>query len=278
MNRVLTALVIATAALSSATVAAADDAAPDANATVSTISQAAGLGPGDTAPLDFPGVRTIRRGKPIPKNYALHSVHVTATPGSFEAAAIYRAVCPKGSVLTGFAIGKPFANFLITDLAEYDGKHRAVFANTYFRGHKAEDGYHYFACRALRGTAPAPVAGSAPSTATVTSAPALGAGDIAPWDVPGVRAIRRGKPIPKGYTLPGFSVTVHNGDIAVGGWLTAGCPGKTRLRSFAISGDVGFSIPAASPNYVGRRSARVDAYRGRLANADYNGTIYAVCR
>jgi hypothetical protein len=47
---------------------------------------------------------------------------------------------------------------------------------------------------------------AASTTIQVSAAPSLRSGDLAPVSAAGVRAIRRGQPIPAGYTLVGQSV------------------------------------------------------------------------
>jgi ABC-type glycerol-3-phosphate transport system substrate-binding protein len=50
-----------------------------------------------------------------------------------------------------------------------------------------------------------------PTQVTVTPVTTLHAGDKAPGDAPGVKAIRRGKTIPAGYKLPGQKVDITRG-------------------------------------------------------------------
>ena len=112
------------------------------------------------------------------------------------------------------------------------------------------------------------------TTATVREAPTLKAGDRSPFDVAGVRAIRRGKTIPSGYRLPGRTVTVDMSGPGAGAALRFTCPAPKRLRSFATTGTAGFSV--VDPDYPGKRSTVVVSL-GRSGRTT-TGTIYAVCR
>jgi hypothetical protein len=133
-------------------------------------------------------------------------------------------------------------------------------------------------CSAIAAGATAAAAQDAPappaSTVTVRQAPALRAGMTSPFDVAGVKAIRRGKPIPSGYALVGRTVTVNRaaGAPAAGAALRFLCPGHKRLRSFAVTGSAGFA--ATDAHYPGKRSTVVTSLTDRNAT----GSIYAVCR
>ena len=107
-------------------------------------------------------------------------------------------------------------------------------------------------------------------TITIGPRTVLTAGDEAPFDAPGVRAIRRGRPIPSGYRLIGREVS--GGAGGVGAAIRFTCPTGTRLRTFGVTGRVGFT--ATRDDYVGRRSTIVVS----LGPARQSGTIYAVCR
>jgi hypothetical protein len=110
-----------------------------------------------------------------------------------------------------------------------------------------------------------------PTLVTVEPAAALSAGDTSPFDVPGVKAIRRGKAIPAGYVLIGQKVTIKRGKIPAGASLFFKCPGNKRLKSFATTGKAGFS---AYQNYVNHRQTYIGSFMAR----DATGTVYAVCR
>ena len=115
----------------------------------------------------------------------------------------------------------------------------------------------------------------APSRVTVTPAPTLKAGDMPPGDVPGVRAIRRGKPIPAGYVLVGQTVAATRGATAAGAYLRFRCPDAKRLRSFVASGRVGF---VADRTYAGHRETFVGSFPPFGKDTQVSGTLYAVCR
>jgi hypothetical protein len=117
----------------------------------------------------------------------------------------------------------------------------------------------------------AAAAAEGPTEVTVEPAPTLTAADKAPFDAAGVRAIRRGKPIPAGYVLIGQKVTIKRGKIPAGATLFFKCPGSKRLKTFGTIGRAGF---VANRDYVDHRQTYVSSYSGR----DTTGTIYAVCR
>ena len=112
---------------------------------------------------------------------------------------------------------------------------------------------------------------SGPTQITVEHAVSLKAGDKSPFDAAGVKAIRRGKPIPAGYVLPGLKVTIKRGKVAAGASLHYLCPDNKRLKSFATVGQAGF---ASRQTYLNHRSAWVESFRTR----DGSGILYAVCR
>ena len=120
-------------------------------------------------------------------------------------------------------------------------------------------------------TATAAAAAAGPTQVTVEPAPTLNAGDTAPFDAAGVKAIRRGKPIPAGYVLIGQRITIKRGDIPAGATLFFKCPGGKRLKTFDTSGTAGGTA------YYEYRNHR-QAYISSFSNFDAVGTIYAVCR
>jgi hypothetical protein len=120
-------------------------------------------------------------------------------------------------------------------------------------------------------SATAVAAPDGPTQVTVEPAATLTAGDISPFDAPGVKTIRRGKAIPEGYVLLGQKVTVKRGKLTAGASLFFKCPASKRLKSFATTGDAGFS---ARTTYVNHRQTYIDSVR----NIDAIGAVYAVCR
>jgi hypothetical protein len=121
--------------------------------------------------------------------------------------------------------------------------------------------------------------GPVPTRVAVTDAPALTAGQRAPFDAPGVRAIRRGRPIPRGYVLVGQTVDITRGTRggnakSAGAALTFRCPGTKRLRTFGVVGNAGFSAPT---DYVRHRQTRVFSFAPPTLD-HATGTLYAVCR
>ena len=130
-------------------------------------------------------------------------------------------------------------------------------------------------CLAALGGAGVAVAADGATDIKVTTAPTLSAGQTAPFDAAGVKAVRRGKPIPAGYILVGQKVDVQRGAKSAGAALTFRCPGTTRLRTFGVVGNAGFT--AVDRNYPGHRQTAVMSFPPpRLAHA--TGTVYAVCR
>ena len=121
----------------------------------------------------------------------------------------------------------------------------------------------------------AAVAADGPTNIKVSAAPTLGPGQSAPFDAPGVRRIRRGKPIPAGYRLIGQQVEIARGAKSAGAALTFRCPRGKTLRTFGIVGNAGFS--AVNRNYAGHRQTTIVSFAPpTLAQA--SGTVYAVCR
>jgi len=130
-------------------------------------------------------------------------------------------------------------------------------------------------CLAAIGGAGVAVAADGATDIKVTAAPTLTAGQTAPFDAAGVKAVRRGKPIPAGYVLVGQTVDIQRGAQSAGAALTFRCPGAKRLRTFGVIGNAGFT--AADRNYPGHRQTAVLSFAPpRLAHA--TGTVYAVCR
>jgi hypothetical protein len=124
---------------------------------------------------------------------------------------------------------------------------------------------------ALAMSATAVAAPAGPTQVTVEPAATLTAGDIAPFDAPGVKTIRRGKAIPKGYVLLGQKVTIKRGKLTAGASLFFRCPAAKVLKSFATTGEAGFS---ARTTYVNHRQTYIDSVR----NVDATGVVYAICR
>lgn len=127
------------------------------------------------------------------------------------------------------------------------------------------------AAAAIGITGIAAAAPEAPTQVTVEPAVTLTAGTKAPFDAPGVRAIRRGKPLPAGYVLIGQKVTIKRGKIPAGASLFFKCPDGKRLKTFGTIGRAGFR---ADRDYVDRRQTYISSFSGR----DATGTVYAVCR
>jgi hypothetical protein len=131
------------------------------------------------------------------------------------------------------------------------------------------------------GTAIAQTAsGGTPTAVQVSPAPSIGAGAIAPFDAPGVKAIRRGKAIPAGYVLIGYRVQVHRGTKMAGAALRFACPDGKRLRTFGIVGNAGF---AADRDYVAHKVTWVTSWPNMRDSAgkpttDADGKLYAICR
>jgi hypothetical protein len=120
---------------------------------------------------------------------------------------------------------------------------------------------------------------SKPTTVAVSPAPTLNAGTIAPFDAPGVKAIRRGKAIPAGYVLVGYRIQIHRGTKMAGAALRFACPDGKRLRSFGIIGRAGF---LADREYVDHKVTWVSSTPGMNSPdgplTDADGSLYAICR
>ena len=130
-------------------------------------------------------------------------------------------------------------------------------------------------CLAAVGGAGVAVAADGATDIKVTAAPTLSAGQTAPFDAAGVKAVRRGRPIPVGYALVGQTVDIQRGAKSAGAALTFRCPGTKTLRTFGVVGNAGFT--AVDRNYPGHRQTAVMSFPPpRLAHS--TGTVYAVCR
>ena len=130
-------------------------------------------------------------------------------------------------------------------------------------------------CIAALAAAGTAVAATGATDIKVSAAPTLVPGRKAPFDAPGVRSIRRGKPIPSGYRLIGRKVDITRGAKSAGAALRFTCPGSKTLRTFGIVGNAGFL--AVNDDYPGHRQTTVVSFAPpRLEHAV--GTVYAVCR
>jgi hypothetical protein len=130
-------------------------------------------------------------------------------------------------------------------------------------------------CVTALGAGGVAVAADGATDIKVTAAPTLSAGQQAPFDAAGVRAVRRGKPIPAGYQLIGQQVDITRGAKSAGAALTFRCPVGKTLRTFGTVGNAGFT--AANRDYPGHRQTTILSFAPpRLAHA--TGTVYAVCR
>jgi hypothetical protein len=139
---------------------------------------------------------------------------------------------------------------------------------------KARHAVAALGCLAALGSAGTAVAADGPTDIKVQAAPTLAANTTAPFDAPGVRAIRRGKPIPRGYVLIGQQVAIERGAKAAGAALLFRCPQRKTLRTFGIVGNAGFSAPR---DYAGHRQTTIFSFAPpTLEHA--TGTVYAVCR
>jgi len=119
------------------------------------------------------------------------------------------------------------------------------------------------------------VAADTATQISVEPAATLMPGQNSPFDAAGVKAIRRGQPIPAGYRLVGQKVTTTRGTKNAGASLFFRCPDGKRLKTFGDSGGIGFGIDRA---YVDHRQAWVRTYGAREKGAAESGIVYAVCR
>jgi hypothetical protein len=134
-------------------------------------------------------------------------------------------------------------------------------------------------CLAALGGSGVAMAADGPTRVAVSDAPTLSAGQTAPFDAPGVRSIRRGRPIPRGYVLVGQTVDITRGTRggnakSAGAALSFRCPGTKTLRTFGVVGNAGFSAPT---DYVRHRQTRVFSFAPPTLD-HATGTLYAVCR
>jgi hypothetical protein len=124
----------------------------------------------------------------------------------------------------------------------------------------------------------ASVAGAAGGDAQITvgTPTTLHAGQAAPLDAPGVKAVRRGKPIPRGYALVGREVTIDRGTAGTtGAAFSLTCPSGKTARTLGFTGQDGPQL--IGDRYVGHRSVRVAVW-GPPNHAQSHGTSYVVCR
>ena len=110
---------------------------------------------------------------------------------------------------------------------------------------------------------------------TVERAATLMPGQTSPFDAAGVKAIRRGQPIPAGYRLVGQKVTTTRGIANAGASLFFRCPDAKRLKTFGDSGGMGFAIDRAYHNH---RQTWVRTYSISKKGVAHSGIVYAVCK
>lgn len=121
------------------------------------------------------------------------------------------------------------------------------------------------------------VATAAPGDGQITVGPQIvkPAGEVSPFDAAGVPAVRRGKPIPKGYVLVGRRVTIDRGTSgAVGAALKLRCPAGKTARTLGTSGANGPAL--IGDRYVGHRDVRVAVWSPPRAPRS-TGVSYVVC-
>lgn len=127
---------------------------------------------------------------------------------------------------------------------------------------------------ALLAGAGAALAADGDNTITVAPPTQITAGHKAPFDAPGVKAIRRGKLIPKGYVLVGQKVSITRGAHLAGAALKFTCPDDKVLKTFGVTGHAGF---LALRDYPDHHTTDIISYPPpHLKQA--SGTVYAVCR
>jgi hypothetical protein len=119
-------------------------------------------------------------------------------------------------------------------------------------------------------------AGKTDTVVTIKPARELAAGSISPFDAAGVKAIRRGKPIPAGYRIVARDVSIARGSQAGWGAVRLQCPKGTKTRTLARTGQVG-------PQLVGKYHstfvyALVDDGPSVKPGQTASGTVYLVCR
>ena len=128
---------------------------------------------------------------------------------------------------------------------------------------------------ALGGASVAAAAGG-DAQITVGAPTTLHAGQTAPFDAAGVKAVRRGQPIPAGYALVGRTVTIDRGTSgSTGAVFSLSCPSGKTARTLGFTGQDGPELIGSS--YVGHRSVRVAVW-GPPDHVQSHGTSYVVCR
>jgi len=120
----------------------------------------------------------------------------------------------------------------------------------------------------------ASIAADGTTQITVERVASILPGQPSPFDAAGVRAIRRGKPIPTGYVLVGQKVTNTRGIASAGASLFFRCPDGKRLKTFGGVGDVGFSLDR---DYFDHRQTYARTYPGKRG-VPKRSIVYAVCR
>lgn len=100
-------------------------------------------------------------------------------------------------------------------------------------------------------------------------------GQKAPFDAPGVRSIRRGKPVPAGYRLVGQKVTITRGVVDAGASLHFVCPDGKRLKTFGMTGEIG---PTLDPSYIDKHQTYARAFGNGGRGVATSGVVYAICR
>ena len=128
---------------------------------------------------------------------------------------------------------------------------------------------------AAAGTAAA-AEGDGDAQITVGPQVTMSAGETAPFDAAGVRAVRRGSPIPDGYVLVGRRVTIDRGTSgSVGAVFKLSCPSGKTARTLGLTGENGPSL--LGDRYVGRRDVRIAVWSPPRSPRS-TGMSYVVCR
>jgi hypothetical protein len=130
------------------------------------------------------------------------------------------------------------------------------------------------AIASLAGGGAAALAADGDTTVTVSPPTQLVAGQKAPFDAPGVKAIRHGKAIPKGYVLVGQKVQYNIGAKTAGAALKFTCPDDKVLKTFGVTGKAGF---LALRDYPDHHTTDIISYPPPKTE-QASGTVYAVCR
>jgi hypothetical protein len=132
------------------------------------------------------------------------------------------------------------------------------------------------AVAATGATAVAATAADGDAQITVGPQITLHAGQKAPFDAPGVKAVRRGRPIPSGYVLVGRKVTIDRGTSgSVGAALKLSCPTGKTARTLGATGATGPNLIGNA--YVGHRDVRVAVW-SPPRSPQSTGVSYVVCR